>query len=168
MRFLTLTRAAAPRAHWALVGYLCHLVQGGKRGFGNGGPASNCTRGRKVLVFSVLECTRKTICHVPWALRWAVLITSLYCWVLIKLQASPAGFKSNYKPSWRDSNQSKRRAIPPFSGSFAALCHLVCWGLWSSALSALCCWVQWQAAAGAEFELTGAAAVCRRLFAVPK
>jgi len=48
------------------------------------------------------------------------------------------------------------------------LCHLVCWGLWSSALSALCCWVQWQAAAGAEFELTGAAAVCRRLFAVPK
>jgi len=48
------------------------------------------------------------------------------------------------------------------------LCHLVCWGLWSSALSALCCWVQWQAAAGVEFELTGAAAVCRRLFAVPK
>ena len=47
------------------------------------------------------------------------------------------------------------------------LCRLVCWGysLWPSG-----CWVggggALQAAAGVEF--TGAAAVCRRLFAVPK
>ena len=78
-----LTENAVYGGFWADCGVRrsCTAHQGGKRGFGNGGPASQALSGEratareaeKKIEFSVLECTRKTICHVPWGLRWAVL-----------------------------------------------------------------------------------------------